>query len=207
MKAEATVIRTLRPDEVPPAGVAPSRYRNSEGYVRLRWRVGPRELVECYEHRWLANCLDPSLQVHHINGIKDDNRLENLAVVTPREHAAEHTSADLREIVRLYESGMSTPEVGRALGLDPSTVYRALCRAGFRPRSISESLRSDTPDDLIRRLHASGVRSRRIAKHLGLSPTLVDSRVRELGLTPHPPGRPSAADVRRAEQALKEIGA
>lgn len=202
-----TSIRTLQPGEMPPDGVTPSRYYNSQGYVRLRWRVAPCELVECYEHRWVAGCLDPSLQVHHINGVKDDNRPENLAVVSPTEHAAEHSSADLREIVRLYESGMSTPEVGRMVGLDPATVYRAIRRAGFRTRSISESLRSDTPDDLICRLHAAGVRSRRIAEHLGVSPSLVDSRVRELGLTPHPPGRPSAADVRRAEDALREVEA
>jgi hypothetical protein len=34
--------------------------------------------------------IPPGYQVHHINGDKQDNRLENLEVVTPREHAERH---------------------------------------------------------------------------------------------------------------------
>jgi hypothetical protein len=44
------------------------------------------------EHRWIAEqqagCrLGPDEHVHHINGIKDDNRPENLAVLGHSEHS------------------------------------------------------------------------------------------------------------------------
>lgn len=203
-KPSAVVIRPLRPGESPP-DVEPRRYMSAQGYVRLRWRVGPGEWVECYEHRWVVGCFDPNLHVHHKNGVKDDNRPENLEVVTPAEHAAEHAKADLDEIARLYRSGMSTPEVGAAVGMNAASVYRALIRAGVEPRSLSESQRVHLPEDEVRRLHEAGVSSRMIADHLGVSPSLIQARIKEMGLTPHRPGRQSAEQVARARAALEVV--
>lgn len=134
-------IRSLRTGEPFPEG-EPRRYRGSHGYIRVRWDVGP-ELVECYEHRWVMGVNDPALHVHHINHQRDDNRPENLEVIDPAEHYHHHhpMSFDVDEARRMYESGMSTPEIGRALGVDHSNVYRALKKTGFTFRSLSESQR------------------------------------------------------------------
>ena len=133
-------IRTLQPGELPPDGVEPRRYKNSGGYVRLRWRVSPTEMVECYEHRWVMGNPPAGVQVHHKNGVKDDNRPENLAIVTTAEYGAEHAKWDVDEIAKLYLSGLSLPQIQERIGVDTSVALRALERHGVARRSLSESV-------------------------------------------------------------------
>ena len=64
----------------------PSRH----GYVRIYVHKNPREkAVDVYEHRYvmeqsLGRDLLPDETVHHINGIRSDNRIENLELFSSR---------------------------------------------------------------------------------------------------------------------------
>ncbi len=66
------------------------RKMDTKGYVWVQ--IGT---VWIPEHRWVAACelkraLAREEVVHHLNGIKHDNRPENLEVLTPTEHASLH---------------------------------------------------------------------------------------------------------------------
>lgn len=70
-----------------------------DGYVRLYMPGSPMASPNGYvrEHRLvmanhLGRLLDPSELIHHVNGDRTDNRIENLQIVTAGEHMTiEHT--------------------------------------------------------------------------------------------------------------------
>lgn len=100
-----TVVRPSGPDH---PGWRGGRHVMTLGYVRV---APPKEHPlaamadkggRVYEHRWVMACslgrlLSRDEEVHHINGDKQDNRLENLKLTSKREHIAEHH----REVTRL----------------------------------------------------------------------------------------------------------
>ena len=71
--------------------------KRSDGYIAIRFPEHPRANKEGYvmEHDLVAECargyaLRPDEVVHHINGIKNDNRLCNLQIMTFKEHSGLH---------------------------------------------------------------------------------------------------------------------
>ena len=77
------------------------RILDKNGYVRMRGSVAARQ----YEHQYimeqhLGRKLEEGEEVHHINGNKSDNRLENLYLVDKKNHSRVHFNLFL-EVQRL----------------------------------------------------------------------------------------------------------
>jgi hypothetical protein len=103
----------------------------SHGYVLLRWRVGPRQYVETYEHRVFNGRVTTEEHVHHVNHVRADNRAANLRPVSAAKHHLEHEDVRWhREAAASYVAGLSTYQIGKRLCRNPATVYRALVKLG-----------------------------------------------------------------------------
>ena len=106
---------------------------NSRGYI------GEHRLV-VEEH--LGIILPKEFVVHHLNGVKDDNRIENLAVMTVGAHSALHgkmgrkmpkgethcryKKVDISEINRMRSEGYTVDEVCEKLNICKFTYYKKM---------------------------------------------------------------------------------
>lgn len=90
-------------------------------YVRVSKQLLHRVVAIC----WMPD-FDPKKQIHHINGDKTDNRLENLECLTAREHLTERhaemlvqlgkyeRTKETREKLRQYRTGKVTSDETKA---------------------------------------------------------------------------------------------
>jgi hypothetical protein len=96
------------------------RTRHKKGYVMIRTPGHPRAISGKYvfEHilvmeQLLGRYLLPEESVHHLNGVRDDNRPENLELWSRPQPAgirATDAVAWAREILRRYERIINLPE-------------------------------------------------------------------------------------------------
>lgn len=71
-------------------GTGRGRWNMPDGYIKISAPFGTKPEHRAIMERHLGRVLSKDEQVHHINGNKSDNRIENLQVVTAKQHAAIH---------------------------------------------------------------------------------------------------------------------
>lgn len=96
---------------------------NSRGYVLLA-----RYIMEQHVGRYLTEYE----QVHHINGVKTDDRLENLMIVTRGEHSSihadSHRTLDYARIKELMGQGLGYTKIAKLLDYKIESVKSAVRR-------------------------------------------------------------------------------
>jgi len=117
------------------------------GYIRVSLSFKDKRMV----HRLVAETFigdATGLQVNHKNGVKDDNNIANLELVTHQQnmrHAADvlghfygnknmptkYTDAEVREMRRLRASGMMLKDIAKLFNSHKTTVC-AICKGRSR---------------------------------------------------------------------------
>lgn len=102
------------------------------------------------EHRFimekhLGRKLKRSESIHHINSKKYDNRLENLMVVTEKEHCKFHPNRGKKYekeifisrpfLLDLYKQTQSIGEMAKIIGCCDNLIWQELRKAGWKPTS------------------------------------------------------------------------
>jgi 5-methylcytosine-specific restriction protein A len=186
MATKAT-IRALRADEEIP-NVEPRRYRAQRGYIKLRWLVDTQTYVEEYEHRLVAGRPPSWMHVHHINGIKHDNSLENLKVVTPQDHMRIHAeeAAAARGPRQPYKRKTVPPS------WQANRDRAAKRRAELSARSAE-----------MKRLYLEGKTTVEIGAIIGIHSSGVSRHLREIGVLTKPRNQATRAALPAARRVVQ----
>lgn len=116
------------------------------GYLATKDRRGKSTLVHrgCWEAH--NGPIPDGLEIHHLNGKPEDNRIGNLAMMTHKTHMHLHRiELPREEMVRRYKAGESKRTLGLAYRVGDTTILRRLQEMGAsrrRPGPIPRGVRS-----------------------------------------------------------------
>lgn len=71
--------------------------RHSHGYVLVKTKDGWEREHRLIMEKYIGRKLKKNEITHHINGEKDDNRIENLKLMTSKEHKSLHTKDNINK--------------------------------------------------------------------------------------------------------------
>lgn len=124
------------------AGSKHHRYKGGHISTALGYKIYSVDAYPKSEHRivmeqHLGRTLRSDEVVHHKNGIKTDNRIENLEIITHREHNLLHkadrsgairklTIAKVRQIRLLHAKGSTYSEIAQKFGVVTSTIRKII---------------------------------------------------------------------------------
>ena len=86
------------------------RSYNGRGYIKVKRPVGYKGLKDgtILEHRLVweqanGTFIPDGYSVHHLNGIKDDNRIENLTIMLIKDHGKQSNGEEYKKRIRELE--------------------------------------------------------------------------------------------------------
>lgn len=144
-----------------------------------------KQIFRVHRIIWIAahGIPDAEYQIDHINGNKEDNRLQNLQLVTGRDNTARSccalTFADAEEIRKLHREGHSRRNLAETYGVSQTTIRRIVTFQRYKTQPPHEQsivrakeeikrLGADAVAEICREA-SSGTSSYQIANRFGIS--------------------------------------